>query len=495
MSISVIGKHKIVVDTTTVANGDSLAAYLADAAGNLINSQSINASRWIQATLSTEYAEDSAHASGDRGQFALGVRDDGVQASATVGPNVFTAVNFGVSGNSIALIFDGIDDVSTVVAAWNAANPANQVSFTGSGATVPAAQTVTLANGFDNKVQTSADGDYSPLAVDKYGRLKVQADLDVDFDYVYAEDSAHTSGDLGGFSLAVRRDSRSSGTSANGDYGSFNVNAVGELWVKDADALVELVAANASLDAIEASVASIDTSTNNIEADIDEMNTSLNNIEADADEMNTSINNIELYALNQQHAEDAAHVSGDIGTFALAVRNDANAVLTSADGDYSPFAVDSAGRMKLDPTTLGLYAEDSVAGSGDMGSLALVQRQDDDVSSVSATGDYSAAHVDALGRMKTISRANVSNLQQMQTVTTTAAALPASPLANRQNLLIQNTGSGSIFIGSATVTASGATKGVEIPKGGSLMVDAGPSNIIYALTAVGTADVVLWELS
>ena len=57
---------------------------------------------------------------------------------------------------------------------------------------------------------------------------------------VYAEDSAHSSGDEGAFMLAVRRDARAVGSDADGDYSSLNVNASGELWVKDADVLAQL---------------------------------------------------------------------------------------------------------------------------------------------------------------------------------------------------------------------------------------------------------------
>lgn len=45
-------------------------------------------------------------------------------------------------------------------------------------------------------------------------------------------------------------------------------------------------------------------------------------------------------------AEDAAHTSGDIGVMALGVRNDADAALSGTDLDYTPLAVDSAGRLK-----------------------------------------------------------------------------------------------------------------------------------------------------
>ena len=43
------------------------------------------------------------------------------------------------------------------------------------------------------------------------------------------------------------------------------------------------------------------------------------------------------------YAEDAAHTTGDKGVFALGVRNDTLSSITSADGDYSPMAVDARG--------------------------------------------------------------------------------------------------------------------------------------------------------
>jgi hypothetical protein len=75
-----------------------------------------------------------------------------------------------------------------------------------------------------------ADGDYAPLQLDEQGRLKVIADLDVDFDYVFAEDSTHTTGDLGSHSLNVRKDTLSASTDADGDYASFLSNGRGALW-------------------------------------------------------------------------------------------------------------------------------------------------------------------------------------------------------------------------------------------------------------------------
>ena len=60
---------------------------------------------------------------------------------------VFNAVNLGVGGNTISLVFNGTSSVDTVVAAWNAGNMGNQVSFTGVGTSIPLAQTSNLGGG------------------------------------------------------------------------------------------------------------------------------------------------------------------------------------------------------------------------------------------------------------------------------------------------------------------------------------------------------------
>lgn len=47
------------------------------------------------------------------------------------------------------------------------------------------------------------------------------------------------------------------------------------------------------------------------------------------------------------YSEDSAHSSGSTGSFILGVRNDSNAAMTSANGDYSPIAVNSAGAVAI----------------------------------------------------------------------------------------------------------------------------------------------------
>lgn len=101
-----------------------------------------------------------------------------------------------------------------------------------------------------------------------------------------AEDSAHTSGDVGVLGLSVRRDANTTLVDTDGDYAPLQVDASGALKV-----------------------------------------------------------NVTTGATNIQYAEDSAHVSGDIGTAALVVRKDTIGTNTSADGDYATLLQDANGRL------------------------------------------------------------------------------------------------------------------------------------------------------
>lgn len=64
-------------------------------------------------------------------------------------------------------------------------------------------------------------------------------------------------------------------------------------------------------------------------------------------------------------AEDSPHTSGDVGIFALAVRNDsAAATFAGTDGDYSPIAVDSKGRAQVVAVAAVATADASSATAG-----------------------------------------------------------------------------------------------------------------------------------
>lgn len=356
------GLYDIKVNTSNVALGQSLAAYLTDAAGALLTSTLSGAKQSLDTYGADMWAEDAAHTSGDVGSFVLAVRND-------------------TEGSMV-----------------------------------------------------SANGDYAPLQVDALGRLRVNADINVNNDFVYAEDAAASSGDLGASVLLVRQDTLASSTSADGDYGNFKSTAAGELYV-------------------------FDTTTH----------TTLSSILTD-------LNNL-------SHAEDAAHVSGDIGMLPLAVRNDTPGSLVSANGDYAPFQVDATGNLRVTGsfTVAGQYAEDSASASGDTGLFALAVRRDTTGAQTSASGDYSEIQTWSNGELKTVDIANSTMLQQQVSVTNVAAAVPTAALASRKVLMLQNTGSNKLYIGSATVTTSGATTGIELPANGFMELEVGPAVSVYAI--------------
>lgn len=113
-------------------------------------------------------------------------------------------------------------------------------------------------------------------------------------------------------------------------------------------------------------------------------------------------------------AEDAAHSSGHTGIPFWGVRNDsASTSLTDTNGDYTPIATDSNGRLFINAissifsvtpgttaTALG-KAEDAAHTSGDSGVMVLCVRQDTAAALATTNGDYIPCATDATGRMWT----------------------------------------------------------------------------------------------
>lgn len=113
-------------------------------------------------------------------------------------------------------------------------------------------------------------------------------------------------------------------------------------------------------------------------------------------------------------AEDAAHSSGHTGIPFWGVRNDsASTSLTDTNGDYTPIATDSNGRLFINAissifsvtpgtttTALG-KAEDAAHASGDTGVMSLCVRQDTAAALAGTNGDYIPCATDANGRLHT----------------------------------------------------------------------------------------------
>lgn len=311
------------------------------------------------------------------------------------------------------------------------------------------------------------NGNWSPLSLDPSGNLKVTAN--VTFTAEHNEDDPFTNGDSGIFTLLVRQDTLATSTSTDGDYGAFKSNSLGELYVHDTDVKAQLVSANSTLTNIKSDTASIVTNTANTAS-------------------NTSTISSTLTALSK--AEDAPAASGDQGIQSLLVRQDTLASSTSTDGDYGSFKSNNLGELYVHDTSVlaqltsinGYYfAEDAAHVSGDKGIQALAVRRDSQGTNVSTNGDYSSLLTWSEGSLKVVDVANGSILQQQLSVTNTATALPAAPLASRKSLLIQNTGTAKVYIGNATVTSSGATTGVELTGNSFIELDAGPDVVVYGI--------------
>lgn len=298
---------------------------------------------------------------------------------------------------------------------------------------------------------------------------------------VYAEDSAHVTADKGQFTLAVRNDANTSLVDTDGDYAPFQVNALGRLKVDVTGTVDPTTAASWAL-----------------------------------------------------YAEDAAHSSGAIGQFVMGVRNDAGTTLAGTDGDYIPFSMDSSGRLRvaadIDIVTGHEKAEDAAHASGDIGSYVLTVRQDTLASSTSADGDYASFKVDSRGGMWTVpvgsvaddavdnenpvkigmkaksgsltavsasgdradatsdlyrrlfvnTSAGVGLLTATATVGATAALLVATPLAGRRQIIVSNTSSNDIFVGDSGVTTA---NGIRIAKGTQGVFDFTDGIALYAIAA------------
>lgn len=188
-----------------------------------------------------------------------------------------------------------------------------------------------------------------------------------------------------------------------------------------------------------------------------------------------------------QFAEDSAHVSGDLGQFMLAVRNDAGTSMVSADGDYAPLQVDADGALRVSGSFQldGQYAEDSAHVSGSIGIYNLSVRSDAPAVATSADGDYASQTVDAYNRSWVNTGANVAMTNGAASVTTTSALLVAAA-AGRRKILLQNLGQKAMYIGASGVSTA---NGVRIASGGNTELEIGPALALHAVAESGTLDV------
>ena len=215
---------------------------------------------------------------------------------------------------------------------------------------------------------------------------------------------------------------------------------------------------------------------------------------------------LDVYVINSSltttvasdHAEDAAHVSGDTGSFALAVRNDSEGSLVDTDGDYAPLQVDASGRLRvvadIDVTNLSEKDEDSAHSSGDTGDFVLAVRQDTLASSTSADGDYAAFKVNSVGELYTTDEGAEALLTTIDADTSAialdTAALVVDLAAIEVELLDQGTTLDSILTDTNAMVVDLAAIEVELlDQGTTLDTIAGDTTSIDAtLTGLSHAE-------
>jgi hypothetical protein len=207
---------------------------------------------------------------------------------------------------------------------------------------------------------------------------------------------------------------------------------------------------------------------------------------------------VNIVQMTGQYLEDDPHNSGDIGNFMLAVRNDGGTALAGTDLDYIPLSTDAAGSLRVAVSSFTSnyeYAEDTGHTTADVGAFVLSVLRNSPTAEADTNGDYAPFSVDPLTHLRVTDKSDTAILQQRVSVANTATSIPATALANRKHIMVQNDGNASVFLGSATVTTSGATTGIEMAKGGVFEADIGDDIDLNGIVASGTNDVLILEMS
>lgn len=219
----------------------------------------------------------------------------------------------------------------------------------------------------------------------------------------------------------------------------------------------------------------------------------------------TAISAVDLDIRDLDAAQDNVAISD--GTDTLAINNDGsiNAVVSATDldirdlshlsdsiqiGDGTEFlAINADGSINVNLTDDGVA--DDAADTGNpfkVGGVAYASA----LSAVSAAGDRVNMAFDMYRRIRTFQGAQVAiNTPAVVAVGTTEVALPASPLAGRQKIIVQNTSNNDIYVGATGVTTS---TGIRVAKGATLELDIGEI-VLYAIAGSAGNNVRVLEVA
>lgn len=296
------------------------------------------------------------------------------------------------------------------------------------------------------------------------GSITIDGTVSVsDFTFDYAEDSAHGSGDVGAFVLAVRADTKASTADTDGDYAALIQDADGDLYVSD-------TVAQGSLSTIAGAVSGTE-----MQVDIvGPLPAGTNNI-----------GDVDILTMPGTYVEDAVAAGGETGFLMLGIRQDAAGSPVSADNDYHPFVFNNDGELKVASDLTSDIADDA-ADSGNpikVGGKAYTQASA--LSALSADGDRFNLAGDLYRRLWINESCNVGWSIAAVAVGTTAVQLDSSKQAGRKKVVVQNLSDKDMFLGNSSGVLT--TTGIILPKDTSLELPWGEALDIYAIGDTGAS--------
>lgn len=287
--------------------------------------------------------------------------------SATVATDEIAGVDY-----QVVKLADGTEDATTRIAAGGgveagalrvtvASDSTGVLSVDDNGAslTVDNAHLTSLGGAVSGtEVQVDVVGAL-PAGTNAIGKLAANSGVDIgDVDVTSvvpgtgatnlgkAEDAAHSTGDVGVMSLAVRKDTAAALAGTDGDYAPLEVDADGKLHVNPGTVTVT----NAHLTSLGGAISGTEVQVDVVGA----LPAGTNAIGKLAANSGVDIGDVDVAsvvpgtgATNLGKAEDAAHTSGDVGVMALSVRQDTAAALSGTDADYQPLITDASGRLHV----------------------------------------------------------------------------------------------------------------------------------------------------
>lgn len=285
---------------------------------------------------------------------------------------------------------------------------------------------------------------------------------------VFAVDGAYVPGSLSSLSAGIRRDADTSPVDADGDIHPFVFSSAGRLKV-DANL-------SASFDYVYPEDSPFVNADQLAAVGLVRQDTLAASTSTDGDYGNFKSNNLgELYVFDTTTHTQLTTANGHLST----ISTNSGTIATNTGTTAT-----NTGTIAATLTALS-KAEDAVHSSGDQGIQALAVRKDSQGSNA-ADGDYTSLQTWSEGSAKVVDIRNSTILQQQISVTNVATALPTSALANRKTLVAQNTSASKMWIGSATVTTSGAAAGLELSTNDTVEFTLGPAAVLYAIKVGAT---------